>query len=116
MPYWFINWWGLYWPHKDILPPSVFDVMITFIKNTDQSDKLRPSMIHFFVHCRLSWIMDWDYSIQRTEDTLPTLHRKFWTKWWNNCDVSKCILETVLQSLQNKIQQSQQFTLTKSQI
>ncbi|GAV77138.1 hypothetical protein CFOL_v3_20610 [Cephalotus follicularis] len=116
IPYWFIHqWWIYYGPHKDILPPTIVEALLTFHKHTENI-KLCPTMLRFFIYCKLSWIMYWDYSIEQTEDILPTLYRNFWTKWWNNYDLSKCTSHTILQSLQDKIKQSQQFALTKSQI
>ncbi|GAV88354.1 hypothetical protein CFOL_v3_31777, partial [Cephalotus follicularis] len=115
IPYWFLDWWLFYGPNDEILPNSIFDALLTFSNHTEKIP-LCPTIIRFFIHCKLSWIMYWDYSINQPQNCLPALQRDFWTKWWNNYDLSKCTSQTLLQSLQTKTQQEQQFTLKKSQI
>ncbi|GAV78068.1 hypothetical protein CFOL_v3_21536 [Cephalotus follicularis] len=97
-PFWFIDWWLYYGPPEDILPPSIYDALITFHKNTENIEHC-PIILHFFIHCKLSWIMYWGYAIDESEDTLLTLQRAFWTKWWNNYDLSKCTSQTIIESL-----------------
>ncbi|GAV90341.1 hypothetical protein CFOL_v3_33750, partial [Cephalotus follicularis] len=113
IPYWFIDWWTFYGPNQYILPPSVEEALDTFASNIEDIP-FWPIMASFFIHCKLSWIMYWDYTIEEAPRTLPTLHRQSWTKWWKKYDLSKCTPETILRSL--KIQQNQHFTQTKSQI
>ncbi|GAV90247.1 hypothetical protein CFOL_v3_33656, partial [Cephalotus follicularis] len=113
IPYWFMDWWTFYGPNQDILPPSVEEALDPFANNIEDIP-FCPIMASFFIHCKLSWIMYWDYTIEEAPITLPTLHRQSWTKWWNKYDLSKCTPETILRSL--KTQQNQHFTLTKSQI
>ncbi|GAV77393.1 LOW QUALITY PROTEIN: hypothetical protein CFOL_v3_20864, partial [Cephalotus follicularis] len=84
LPYWFIDWWLFYGPHDAILPNSITDALVTF-SNHIEKNPLCPTIITFFIHCRLSWIMYWDYSIcQPTPNHLPALYNFFLTKWWNN--------------------------------
>ncbi|GAV69019.1 hypothetical protein CFOL_v3_34681, partial [Cephalotus follicularis] len=82
IPYWFMDWWTFYGPNQDILPLSVEEALYTFANNTDDGP-FCPIMASFFIHCKLSWIMCWDYTIEEAPRTLPTIHRQSWTKWWN---------------------------------
>ncbi|GAV73038.1 hypothetical protein CFOL_v3_16525, partial [Cephalotus follicularis] len=82
IPYLFIDWCCFYGPNEDILPISIDEALTTFAKNTEPIP-LCPTMISFFTHCRLSWIMYWDYIIEESPKTIPRLHRQFWTKLWN---------------------------------
>ncbi|GAV68505.1 hypothetical protein CFOL_v3_12008 [Cephalotus follicularis] len=112
-----MDWWTFYGPNQDILPPSVEEALDTFSNNTENIP-FYPIMTSFFIHCKLSWIMYWDYTIEEAPRTLPTIHRQSWTKLWNKYDLSKCTSETILRSLKSKlqVQQDQHFTLTKIQI
>ncbi|GAV77717.1 hypothetical protein CFOL_v3_21188 [Cephalotus follicularis] len=71
----------------------------SIFKNNIEPVPYYPTMIKFFTHCKLLWIMYWDYNIEESEQIIPKLHRQFWTKWWNKYDLSKCTPETVLQLL-----------------
>ncbi|GAV83878.1 hypothetical protein CFOL_v3_27323, partial [Cephalotus follicularis] len=82
IPYWFIDLWYFHGPIAEILPPSIVEAFNTFTKHTEPLD-LCPTILSFFIHCKLSWIMYWDYEIEETPQTIPSLHRQFWTKWWN---------------------------------
>ncbi|GAV79619.1 hypothetical protein CFOL_v3_23083 [Cephalotus follicularis] len=115
IPFWFVDWWCFYGPIEEILPPPIIEAYNTFTKHSE-SLTLCPTTLSFFIHCKLSWIMYWDYIIEESPQTIPTLHRQFWTKWWNKYDLSKCTSETILRSLKSKSYQDQQFTLAKSQI
>ncbi|GAV72884.1 hypothetical protein CFOL_v3_16372, partial [Cephalotus follicularis] len=112
---WFIDWWCFYGPRDEILPDSIYEALITFSNNTDKIPHC-PTMIRFFIHAKLSWIMYWDNTISQPQNYLSALLRNFWTKWWNNYDLTKCTSQTILHSLRAKVQQDHQFTLTKSQI
>ncbi|GAV84004.1 hypothetical protein CFOL_v3_27449, partial [Cephalotus follicularis] len=74
IPYWFVNWWCVYGPIEEILPPSIEEALDTFTKNTEPIT-LCPTMLSFFIHCKLSWIMYWDYVIEETPRMVPILHR-----------------------------------------
>ncbi|GAV77000.1 hypothetical protein CFOL_v3_20472 [Cephalotus follicularis] len=115
IPYWSVDWWCFYRPIEEILPPPIIEAFNTFTKHTE-SLTLCPTMLSFFIHCKLSWIMYWDYAIEESPQTIPSLHRQFGTKWWNKYDLSKCTSKTILISLRSKSHQDQQLTLTKSQI
>ncbi|GAV81780.1 hypothetical protein CFOL_v3_25233, partial [Cephalotus follicularis] len=82
IPYWFMDWWTFYGPNQDILSPSREEALYTFVNNTEDNP-FYPTMTSFFIHCKLSWVMYWDYTIEEAPRTLPTLHRQSWTKWWN---------------------------------
>ncbi|GAV76260.1 hypothetical protein CFOL_v3_19735, partial [Cephalotus follicularis] len=83
IPYWFMDWWTtFYGPNQDILPPSIEEALYTFTNNTEDIP-FYPIMASFFIHCKLSWIMYWDYIIKEAPSQLPTLHRQSWTKLWN---------------------------------
>ncbi|GAV71239.1 hypothetical protein CFOL_v3_14733 [Cephalotus follicularis] len=60
IPYWFVDWWCFYGPIEEILPPPIIEAFSTFTKSTE-SLTLCPTMLSFFIHCKLSWIMYWDY-------------------------------------------------------
>ncbi|GAV74826.1 hypothetical protein CFOL_v3_18306 [Cephalotus follicularis] len=96
-----MDWGTFYGPNQDILPPSVEEALYTFANN-NEDNPLCPIMTSFYIHCKLSWIMYWDYTIEEAPRTLPTLHRQSWTKWWNKYDLSKCTSATILQSLKSE--------------
>ncbi|GAV67623.1 hypothetical protein CFOL_v3_11128, partial [Cephalotus follicularis] len=95
IPFWFVDWWLYQGPNKDISPTTICEALLTFHKHIENI-KLCPTILRFFIHCKLSWIMCWDYAIDEFEDTLPTIQRVFWTKWWNNYDLSKYNSQTIL--------------------
>ncbi|GAV77139.1 hypothetical protein CFOL_v3_20611, partial [Cephalotus follicularis] len=115
IPLWFEDWWLYYGPSENILLTTICEVLLfTHTLKT-------LNIIQLF--CASSSNANYPGSCARITPLMnlktlyiPTLQRVFWTKWWDNYDLNKCTSQTIIQLLQSKTKQSQQCTLTKSQI
>ncbi|GAV88808.1 hypothetical protein CFOL_v3_32229 [Cephalotus follicularis] len=76
IPYWFVDWWCIYGPIDEILPPSIEEAFDTFTKNIE-SITICPTMLSFFIHCKLSWIMYWIMSLKNILRWYPDFIKNF---------------------------------------
>ena len=101
-----------------ILPLDLLKAYETFKKELDIPHlKNFPHLLQFFYKfSNLSWIIRWEYKIERhPQYPFPMLTRKFKLKWWN-----KFNFNYICQELQKKTSSSQtkssNFLLEKSQV
>jgi len=63
LPLWFSKWWGQFGAIPDILPLQLAKAFGTFrdYYNTDAYGKKFPTIIHFVIKFKISWILKWNY-------------------------------------------------------
>ncbi|PSS23891.1 Reverse transcriptase/Ribonuclease [Actinidia chinensis var. chinensis] len=90
VPSWFYDWWLIYGPVLDILPSNIlkayhkWEVWHPLIRGKDNLP-YNHNMVLFFIEFEIPWIWKWDFLIQYDSGVdIPTLHRVFWVRWWNN--------------------------------
>ncbi|XP_043693347.1 uncharacterized protein LOC122643838 [Telopea speciosissima] len=79
----------------------------------------QPDLLRFFIHCKLAWIMYWEYETTRQETdewSIESLIRGFRVKWWDKCDLTKCSKETLIKALSKSKDKAKITGPTKAQI
>jgi hypothetical protein len=121
-PYWFISWWAYFEPQIQILPNPILQGFQIFDDNyqSAQSEEFLPSTLLFFSKFSLAWILLWDYE-QVLTNKIPSLARKFKTKWWSKFECNHVTAPAIKQWLRLQTQTiptidqaTAQFLRTKS--
>jgi hypothetical protein len=80
LPLWFSKWWGQFGAIPDILPLQLAKAFGNFrdYYNTNAYGKKFPTIMHFVIKFKISWILKWNY----VKDG-DIIDRHWFVKWWD---------------------------------
>jgi hypothetical protein len=99
LPLWFSKWWGQFGAIPDIFPLQLAKAFGTFRDhyNTDAYGKKFPTIMHFAIKFKISWILKWNY----VKDG-DIIDRHWFFKWWDKFPQTDAIIQTVYMDFAKK--------------
>jgi hypothetical protein len=99
LPLWFSKWWGQFGVISDIFPLQLAKAFGTFRDhyNTDAYGKKFPTIMHFAIKFKISWILKWNYV--KNGDVID---RHWFVKWWDKFPQTDAIIQTVYKDFSKK--------------
>ncbi|KAL4612388.1 hypothetical protein ACB092_08G194800 [Castanea dentata] len=94
LPNWFLNWWILVGPIKEILPKPIKYSFKKFERNYQVPTQMSlfPSLLHLYTNYQLPWILHWDYMILQVSP-FKILARRFKVTWWDQFEFDEIVNE-----------------------
>ncbi|XP_030924295.1 uncharacterized protein LOC115950902 [Quercus lobata] len=94
LPNWFLNWWILFGPIKEILPKPIKHAFKKFERNYQVPTQMSsfPSLLHLYTNYQLPWILHWDYMILQGSP-FKKLARRFKVTWWDQFEFDEIVNE-----------------------
>nr|KYP56455.1 polyprotein [Cajanus cajan] len=84
-PKWFLQWFQIWGPIREIFPPEVSEYYDYFKSKTTFQQSYR--LISFVASQNITWIATWDYLYRRSNEESPRiLTRNVKVKWWKKFD------------------------------
>ncbi|KAG8655482.1 uncharacterized protein LOC110608268 isoform X2 [Manihot esculenta] len=106
LPYWFYQWWNKFGICEINIPSQITIAKEQFFERQQlpETITLAPSWLVYSHHFHIPWILMIEYQIKdQTIDIfqVPTLVRKFKTKWWNKTNLEGCGSKAIEQFFQD---------------
>ncbi|KAG8646404.1 hypothetical protein MANES_09G001501v8, partial [Manihot esculenta] len=106
VPYWFYQWWNKFGLCETNVPNLIVIAKEQFFERQQlpETVAIAPSWLVYSHHFHIPWILMIEYQIK--DQTLgifqvPTLIRKFKTKWWNKTNLHGCDNKAIEQFFQD---------------